>query len=227
MKRAPSQTTIFLDLETTGLDPKGPGQDVLEIGMLAVDVPSFRVVDTFQSLIIEPARAANVRQGADDFVLKMHTANGLWKDLEHEVELARARGGLQTLPRYFDVQQRAAEFYNKHAAGRRVYMGGANPGFDRSWLEHFMPNLARKFHYRPFDTNSLFILREYMFGAEKSGQKHRVLDDCRQAVQAVHDHFELMSTLFARKAAPAPSYSAGGEEANERQLRDLARGNGL
>jgi oligoribonuclease (3'-5' exoribonuclease) len=198
MRLASPQVAIFLDLETTGLHPNAPGADILEIGMLAVEVPSFREINAWSSLVVELDRLSDLQRGADDYVRKMHTENGLWADLEAAVVASRKPGG--RLPRYLDVQQAALAFYNKHASGRRVYLCGAKPSFDRGWLDAKMPQLAKKFHYRDFDTNAFFILREYLFGAEKSGQTHRVLDDCRQAVRVVHDHFDLMRRFFAPKA---------------------------
>lgn len=200
MKLAPSQTAIFLDLETTGLYANEPGADILEIGMLAVDVPSFREIDSWSSLVVEPDRLADLLKGADDYVRKMHAENGLLADLEAVAASFRQTQAAGILPRYFDVQQAAIQFYLKHAAGRKVYLAGAKPSFDRSWLDVKMPQLAKKFHYREFDTNAFFILREYLFGAEKCGQRHRVLDDCRQAVKVVHEHFDLMRRMFGARA---------------------------
>lgn len=206
MKFAPPQVALFLDLETTGLLPNAPGANILEIGMLAVEVPTFREIDSWSSVIVDigqlgrpGAPIGDVLAGCDDYVRKMHTESGLHADLVAAAEAARAGGDY---PRLFDVQQAALAFYNKHASGRRVYLGGANPDFDRRWLEYHMPALAKKFHYRGFDTNAFFILREYMSGAEKSGQRHRVLGDCRQAVNVVHEHFDLMRQLFGQRPGP-------------------------
>ena len=206
MKFIPAQIALFLDLETTGLLANAPGANILEIGMLAVEVPTFREVDAWSSLIVDigqlgrpGAPIGDVLAGCNDYVRKMHTENGLRADLEAAAEAARAGG---EYPRLFDVQQAALAFYNKHASGRSVYMGGAKPAFDRGWLDYHMPALAKKFHYRDFDTNAFFILREYMFGVEKVGQKHRVLDDCRQAVRVVHEHFNLMRQLFGQRPGP-------------------------
>lgn len=194
------KVAIFLDLETTGLYANAPGADILEIGMLAVSVPAFREIDSFQSLVVEHDRLADPLKGCDDFVRKMHAENGLLADLQRAIEASR-RTPPAPLPRYLDVQQKAIQFYLKHAAGERVYLCGAKPSFDRSWLDVKMPQLAKKWHYRDFDTNAFFILREYLFGAEKCGQRHRVLDDCRQAVKAVHEHFDLMKKLFGKRPA--------------------------
>ena len=196
MKFAEKQTALFLDTETTGLYPNAQGAALLEIGILAVEVPTFREIDSWSSVIVELDRMADPLKGCDDYVRKMHTENGLLGDLSAAIQSGQ-------LPRLFDVQQAAIQFYNKHASGRKVYLAGAKPDFDRNWLDVHMPALAKKFHYRGFDTNAFFILREYMFGVEKSGQRHRVLDDCRQAVKVVHDHFDLMRQLFGAKSAPS------------------------
>ena len=197
MKFAAPQTALFLDLETTGLYPGAPGAAILEIGMLAVEVPSFREIASWSSVVVELGQlGGDVLTGCDDYVRKMHTENGLKADLE--AKAAEMKAGAAG-PRLFKVQQEAIAFYNRHASGRKVYMGGAKPSFDRGWLDHHMAALAAKFHYRDFDTNAFFILREYLVGVEKCGQRHRVLDDCRQAVRVVHDHFSFMRELFGPK----------------------------
>lgn len=204
MKFAAPQTAIFLDLETTGLYANGQGAAILEIGMLAVEVPTFREIDSWSSVLVELDRLDDPLKGCDDYVRNMHTENGLKRDLENAIEASRLHQqalAYAPLPRLFDVQQTAISFYNKHASGRKVYLAGAKPSFDRSWLDIHMPALSKKFHYREFDTNAFFILREYLIGAEKSGQRHRVLDDCRQAVKVVHEHFDLMRQLFGRPKA--------------------------
>lgn len=205
MNLAEKQTVLFLDLETTGISPLEPGADILEIGMVAVEAPSFREIDSWSSLVVELDRTGDVLKGCDDYVRKMHAANGLKRDLENAVAASRMHTqdlAYAPLPRYFNVQQAAVDFYNKHASGRKVYMSGAKIAFDRNWLDHKMPNLAKRFHYRDFDTNAFFILREYLFGPEKSGQKHRVLDDCRQAVKVIHVHFDMMKAFFGAKPLP-------------------------
>jgi oligoribonuclease (3'-5' exoribonuclease) len=197
---AEPQTILLCDTETTGLIPTEPGAALLEIGMLAVQVPAFREIDSWSSVVVELDRLDDPLKGCDAYVRKMHTENGLLADLQAHIDSARRVGHEHTLPRLFDVQQKAIAFYNKHASGRRVYLGGAKPDFDRAWLAHHMPTLEKKFHYRGFDTNAFFILQEYLFGGDtlKKGQKHRVLDDCRQCIKTVHDHFSLMRQAFGR-----------------------------
>jgi oligoribonuclease (3'-5' exoribonuclease) len=185
-----TQTTIVLDLETTGLFPAEPNAAILEIAMIAVKVPFFRELATWHTPVRRPFD--DQLKGADEIVRKMHEDSGL------AAELAAGAGvPLGT------AEAQALQFYNRCCSGSRVYLMGANPDFDRRWLEHHMPNLAKKFHYRNLDVNSLFILKEYLQGKEKTGTRHRALDDCRQAIAGVHAHFDLMRSLFGGSAPGA------------------------
>lgn len=194
---AAPEVWLFGDTETTGLVPTAPNATILELGLLAVEVPSFREVDAWSSVVVAPGRASDVLAGADDYVRNMHTASGLKAELEAALRPAASGGAIPDLA---SVQAKAIQFFLKHCAGRKAYLGGANPSFDQDWLRVHMPQLIGKFHYRPFDTNAFFQLREALLGpAEKTNQRHRVLDDCRQAVKVVHEHFDLMAELFKVK----------------------------
>jgi oligoribonuclease len=196
---APPQTYIFLDLETTGLLPNTAGANILEIGMLAVTAPSFKETAAWSSVVFDLHQLTDVLVGCDDYVRNMHTQNGLKADLEAVLETSK-RVGTHVLPRLMKVQQDAITFYKTQGASR-VYLCGSNPDFDRRWLEFHMPQLARLFHYRNLDVNSLFILKEMLVGKQKGNAKHRVLDDCRQAVRGIHDHFTFMRELFGPRPA--------------------------
>jgi oligoribonuclease len=180
---APSQKMVFLDLETTGLAPSAPGAAILEIAMVVVEVPRFVEVDHF-SVPVARLPGLKVDHGCDEYVTKMHTESGLFADiLAHGVQRQQA-------------EDLAVAFYNRHCSGTSSYLGGSNPDFDRRWLDVWMTTLSRKLHYRNFDVNSLFILREYLTGRVKGNAKHRALDDCRQAIAGVHAHFTYMRQLF-------------------------------
>jgi hypothetical protein len=52
-----------------------------------------------------------------------------------------------------------------------------------------MPDLAKKFHHRQIDVNTLFLLRRFLLGgpAVKFGTAHRTIADNRQALAGVHE----------------------------------------
>lgn len=191
MKFADPQIIVFLDLETTGLNPTGNLHTaaILEIAMVAVEVPRFREIEHFSTCV---ARAPGIapEAGCDAYVTKMHTDSGLFADMR---ALSMSRQ---------DAERQAVAFYRRHlGGGNRVALAGSNPAFDRRWLDTWMPEVSRLFHYRNLDVNSLFLLKQYLVGVEKSQTKHRALDDCRQAIAGVHDHFNLMARMFGGGAA--------------------------
>jgi oligoribonuclease (3'-5' exoribonuclease) len=107
----------------------------------------------------------------------MHTANGLLDDLK------TAKRTIQ------EVEALARGFVNKHCGSEPSPLMGANPDFDRGFLRYHMPTLEKGFHYRNFDVNAFWQLRQYLFGTvgERKPTAHRALANCEQAVQNVHD----------------------------------------
>lgn len=181
---------IFLDLETTGGIGKELKKDhlILEIGLLAVDVPSFSEVASWSSPIRWDQH--QITQRAGDFVLNMHTKNGLIGEIINHPQKHNSfeHGGL---PIVSQAETVALQFLEA-CGGKDIELCGAGPEFDRDFLEIHMPKLAERFHYRNFDTNAFWLLRKYMgdWDGAKEQQPHRALPDCRRELQAVLDHFK-------------------------------------
>lgn len=182
-------STIFgLDVETTGLYPPEKHR-ILEIGITAISEPDFTEIESWSSLVYY--EAGEISKLMNDFVLKMHQQNGLLKELG-----AQQKGEAPRTPMK-NVQLEALAFVNRHAVncgtddnGRiEVFAMGANPSFDRAYIECWMPDLAKRFHYRQFDVNTLFLLRRFLLGGPRSkfGTAHRVLADNRQALAGIHE----------------------------------------
>jgi oligoribonuclease (3'-5' exoribonuclease) len=177
---------IFLDLETSGLDETNPRAEILEIGMLAVCSRSLRELAAWST----PIKAHCFTGEWHAEVVEMHSASGLLAELQGPRQhLTLEAGGLPTLAQ---AQAMAVGFFC--ANGGRTHLGqsplcGANPDFDRRWLKaRGMPQLEALFHYRSFDTNCFWQLRNFIAGqpaANKAGTAHRSLADCRQSVQTL------------------------------------------
>jgi oligoribonuclease (3'-5' exoribonuclease) len=180
---------IFLDFETTGGIGKQQKKDhlILEIGLLAVDVPSFTEVASWSSPIRWDQH--RITEAADDFVLKMHTKNGLISEIINHPQKHNnfEHGGLPIVQQAEKVAIQFVEAYG----GEKPELCGAGPEFDRDFMEIHMPELAERFHYRNFDTNAFWLLKKFMgdWDGQKDQQPHRALPDCRRELQAVLDHF--------------------------------------
>jgi oligoribonuclease (3'-5' exoribonuclease) len=207
---------IGCDLETTGLDECQ--EDILEIALVAIETPSFKIIDSYTAIVIPSefcwAHVKNPQTDGQKYVRAMHEKSGLFQAIDeqgwigHKVkdgEALKPRAMRHALPS--EAEAEALAFVAKHMTGvdangkpERSPMFGCNPRFDRAFLNVHMNALERKFHYRSLDVNALWLLREYLTGAdptrEKAGTAHRALADCEQAVKNVHDHFEWMSLLL-------------------------------
>lgn len=218
-------TLIFLDLETTGLDPVESNL-ILEIGMLAVSCPDFVEIEAWSTPVFHGGQELVNR--CNNFVFAMHQESGLVEELRKMNAGERPR----VLPKAALLE--ALAFFNRHAqdADRErnhkpeVVLCGANPEFDRRYLKVWMPDLEKRFHYRNFDVNSLFLLRRWVFGgpAEKLGTKHRAIDDCRQAVAGVHAFFEAVAGGYAARITELETALACRAQAH---ADDLARADAM
>jgi oligoribonuclease (3'-5' exoribonuclease) len=181
-------TLFFVDVETTGLYPVEKNR-ILEIGIIAVSEPDFTEIEAWSTPIFYEAGEIGPRM--NDFVLTMHQENGLLADIGK-----MQRGEVpKVLPRQALLE--ALAFVNRHTANcgtddrgkPEVFLCGANPQFDRDYISSWMPDLAKRFHHRVFDVNTLFLLRRFLLGGPhaKFGTAHRVLADCRQALAGVHE----------------------------------------
>ena len=106
---------IFLDLETTGLDPTR--HRIIEIGLKVVDVKTQVEIGSFQSIVKQPHEVWEKR---DSFSIEV---NGFqWADLQQGLEEAEIGHRLVGLFRDWNIQ-----------SGRAVFIC-QNPAFDRSFF---------------------------------------------------------------------------------------------
>jgi oligoribonuclease (3'-5' exoribonuclease) len=196
---------ILSDLETTGGigDESKADHLILEVGLLAVHVPSFTEVDSWSTPIRWPKH--RILETANDFVLKMHTGNGLLSEIFNEPHPHDnvANGGL---PSIWEAETMALGFLEHYADRAFTEMCGAGPEFDREFMKHHMPRLAKHWHYRNFDINAFWLLKQFM-GEWEGGQKpqdvpqpHRALPDCRRELQAVIDFFAWIGNALKEPA---------------------------
>jgi oligoribonuclease (3'-5' exoribonuclease) len=181
-------TLFFIDVETTGLYPVEQHR-ILELGITAVSEPDFVEIDSWSTAIHHDDGMKILATNA--FVFEMHEASGLNTELR-----AMAKGEKpKVLPRQALLE--ALAFVNRHSANcerdergtPEVFMCGANPGFDRDYLKSWMPDLAKRFHHRSIDVNTLFLLRRFLLGGPRAkfGTAHRTIADNRQALAGIHE----------------------------------------
>lgn len=130
----------WIDLETTGLDPKR--HSLLEVVLIVTD-DALNVLRSKHVLIVPPAALEWDRDFRDLEV--MHTENGLFQEaLERGLSLSCAEDALC-----------ATLGVKRDARDNGMPMGGASTWFDRIYLQQYMPTFEKMFHYRNFDVSAV------------------------------------------------------------------------
>jgi oligoribonuclease (3'-5' exoribonuclease) len=177
---------LILDFETTGVNERE--HLPLELGALVVSnepedlakatfkgVP-FVVLEQWESLI--RTDVADAKSRADDFVLDLHTRDGLWAALEASPDA----------PELPQVQQSLLDLLDRRwgPGGGKILLAGYSVAFDHRWAAYHLPAVAKRLDYHVLDVSShrriwaLAGLPKYPVGAKKA---HRALADCQEVAE--------------------------------------------
>jgi oligoribonuclease (3'-5' exoribonuclease) len=172
----------WLDLETTGLDPRAPGAAILEVAIARAPLrePFAITVLWNYPLYFSREQAAALAEG-DPFVFDMHTRNGLLRECEDAkavttgaVERALCEAGL-AVPSVIIPATPKGE--------HPPVLAGSSVHFDHAWLQVHMPTLAARFSYRYLDVSAVKLecISQGMAPLPKAGA-HRALADIRESM---------------------------------------------
>lgn len=213
----PEDLLVFLDLETTGLDPKG--DRILEIAILvtrsdlsAPTPPREGLSDACTAHIVSDLHPEDLIP--DEYVRKMHEASGLLArvcvpDVEKALaeRVAAEPGTKHTKPWEHHsaawIESQALAFMRAwgFSHSTKATLCGFGPHFDLAFLKAHMPALARLFNYRLIDVTALVEtaarwttpdIRERMtaHGEKRGLTKHRAMSDCIMAADTLKGFHE-------------------------------------
>lgn len=177
---------IWIDLETTGLDPNS---DIpLELGLAITD--KFGEIEAEKSWLIHentPEWLASIERGiAHPIVGPMHESSGLWTDLVLKQSIANSRAMTDILV--------SSWLYDNNFPQNTFPMCGSSIGsLDRPFVAKYFPITNTYFHYRSIDITTIkevcklhnpglaeYYTNEYL--KDNSGPDHRVLSDIRASI---------------------------------------------
>lgn len=161
---------IWCDLETTGLDPQK--NSILEVAMLTAElVDPFNVRMLHLSTIyMQPAETRSL----DQFIIDMHTKNGLLRECENPVRSRNIRDVEEELLRLVPVVDDKAD---------RPVLAGSTVHFDHSFIRSWIPRLAARLSYRNYDVSTLKLeCQSQGMAPFPKAEAHRALDDVYESI---------------------------------------------
>jgi oligoribonuclease (3'-5' exoribonuclease) len=177
----------WTDIETTGL--VASEGHILELSIALADEKAPTEIVDYRTWAVHALfdGVAVIQDGRwaypDQFVIDMHTRNGLWEACRTGVYLC-------------DVEAEARAWLAPLGSGPCLTMAGASVGsFDLGWIRHHMPDLATLFSHRVLDTTSIRMFAEDL-GMPRDlcpkGEEHRAEADVAAAISHYHTCFQYL-----------------------------------
>lgn len=168
MAKSP-ENLVWVDLETTGLDPES--RVVLEIACLVTDKDLNELGDGVDLVVHQEGHAIGQ---LDPWCVKQHAASGL---------LEASRTSTTSLAQ---AQDETLAYVKRHCLSKKAPLCGNSVCFDRRFLMRHMPKVEAYLHYRNVDVSSIKELarrwRPEVVEKLTKTARHRALDDLRESI---------------------------------------------
>jgi len=175
---------VWIDLETTGLDPDS--RVILEIACLVTDKDLNELGEGIDLVVRQEGHAIGQ---LDPWCVKQHGASGLLEAVRtSKTSLAQAEA--ETLAHV-----------RRYCLSGKAPLAGNSVCFDRRFLIRHMPKLEAYLHYRNVDVSSIKELvhrwHPTVIEKVKKASRHRALDDIRESIAELRTYRE----AFFRESA--------------------------
>ena len=166
---------LWIDLEMTGLDDNV--HVILEFGAVVTDL-DFNPLAEFHRIVLQPPAKLALM---DEWCVKTHGASGLTAAVATGTPLAEVESEFLSL---------IDQHYTKDT---RIVIAGNSIGNDRRFIDRYMPNLAKRLHYRMIDVSSFKEIFRDKYGINyEKRDKHRATDDVFASIEELKAYLALV-----------------------------------
>ena len=176
MKIRMNNRLIWIDIETTGLNLKR--DRILEVAIIVTEADLTIVAE---SPVVVINQSSELLGSMDRWCLTTHGKNGLLE----KVMLCTTTES--------QAEDELLEFLELHSQSGTSPMCGNNVGFDRKFINKYMPRLNEFFKYRNIDVstiNELARLWKSDLPEYTKTYSHRALDDIRESIGELRHYRE-------------------------------------
>jgi oligoribonuclease len=171
---------LWIDIETTGLDPYGDA--MLEIAAMVTD-RDLKIVAPLRNHVLHHCTDS---LEMSDYVWKMHSVSGLLDEVyRSDIDSVRWRR---------DVEDALCLWLSGIAEPGTLTPAGNSVNFDVGFLRVHMPRLYGMLHYRQLNVSSIALCAGWWFGDLFEKQKtHRTASDLLESYGELcwlHDHLD-------------------------------------
>lgn len=167
---AKSDNLIWIDLEMTGLNPEK--DRIIEIATIVTDSNLNTIAE---GPVFAVHQSDELLNSMDSWNTKQHNGSGLVTRVKNS-NVSEAEAEAATL-----------EFLRQHVQAGKSPMCGNSVYQDRRFLNRYMPELEKFFHYRLLDVSTLkeLALRwaPRVYSGLQKESKHLALDDIRESIE--------------------------------------------
>jgi len=161
---------VWIDLETTGLDPDR--HVIVEMATIVTD-RDLNVLEGGSVFVVH--QPASVWDGIDPWVTKQHGGSGL---------IGASKASTVSLA---EAEARTLERVKTHCPPKLCPLAGSSVCFDRRFLIRHMPKLDAYLHYRNVDVSTIKeLVRRWnprVLEKLEKASTHRALDDIRESIE--------------------------------------------
>jgi oligoribonuclease len=180
-----SKPLFWVDLEMTGLDEKV--DTILEVAIIITDI-DFKPLEEYHRIVFQPQ---DVLDKMNDWCKKTHGDSGLTAAVAAGTPLAT-------------VETEILELIGRHyKPNDRVILVGNSVGNDKRFMDAYMPEVAKRLHYRLIDVSSFKEIFREKYGLQMAkGNKHRAIDDIRESIKELSFYLSHVNVQGNGKKTP-------------------------